>query len=311
MPDVVHLWERPTAKRIIMLVGWRQWADAGSVSSGLPEYWIEQLHARPIGQIKSDGYYLFQIPGTHDLVRPVVNFEGGYPVEMEERTNDIYYAEHNDDGFVIFLGDEPHLNATSYIDALLEVATTLKVIQIVAFAGVYGELPYNKERMISCVYSQQQLKAGLQELTVNFSDYKGGASIGAYMCHRAAEKDIPYAGFYAFVPTYDFTSISQIGNTIRIENDFMAWYNIMKRVNFWLKLQLDLTDLKRKSQRLVDVMDAKVDELQTMAPELGLRDFFSKLADEFDEAVFDALDDVWEDELRRLLDDNDTESNEG
>jgi hypothetical protein len=68
MPDTVEFTEHPTAKHIYMIVGWRQWADAGSTSSGLPQYLIQKTDARQIGTLSPDGFYLFQIPGTHDLV---------------------------------------------------------------------------------------------------------------------------------------------------------------------------------------------------------------------------------------------------
>ena len=67
MSDAVEIWETPKAREIYMLAGWRQWADAGSISSGLPQYLIQQTGARHIGSIRSDGFYLFQFPGTHDL----------------------------------------------------------------------------------------------------------------------------------------------------------------------------------------------------------------------------------------------------
>jgi hypothetical protein len=77
MSEAVDLWERPQAKEVYMIAGWRQWADAGSISSGLPKYLVQQTNAHQIGKIRSDGFYLFQIPGTHDLVRPMVEFERG------------------------------------------------------------------------------------------------------------------------------------------------------------------------------------------------------------------------------------------
>ncbi|UCD43028.1 MAG: PAC2 family protein, partial [Chloroflexota bacterium] len=114
MSDAVELLERPEAEEMYMIVGWRQWADAGSTSSGLPEYLIEQTGARKIGSIQPDGFYLFQIPGTHDLVRPIVKFNQGYPEELETQHNDLYYVEHNQHGLLIFLGDEPQLDIERY-----------------------------------------------------------------------------------------------------------------------------------------------------------------------------------------------------
>lgn len=306
MSDAVKIWEKPKEQLIYMIAGWRQWADAGAISSGLPQYLIQQTGARKIGEISGDGFYLFQIPGTHDLVRPVVKFVDGYPQALETQRNELYYTEIGQYGLVIFLGDEPHLDIERYVKAVLDAARALKVKRIIGLGGVYGELPYDKERMISSTYSQSPLKDELDELAVNFSDYHGGASIGSFLCRRAGDEDMEYVSMYGFAPTYDFSSMSQGGNGIRIENDYMAWLGIMRRINFMLKLDFDLTDLQAKSKRLIETVDAKIEEIDSVAPQLGIRDYMARLSDEFDEVVFDPLDEMWEDELRRLFDDTDS-----
>ncbi len=301
MSEAVEIREYPKAKEINMIAGWRQWADAGSTSSGLPQYLIEQTKARKIGSIRPDGFYLFQIPGTHDLVRPVVKFDQGYPESLDIQRNDLYYAEHGEHGLLIFLGDEPQLDIERYAQAFLYLAKTLGVRHIIGLGGVYGELPYNKDRMISAIYSMRQLKGELQDIAVNLSDYHGGASVGSYICRRAGEQDIEYVSFYAFVPAYDFSNLSQIANSIRIENDFMAWLGIMQRINHMLKLELDLSDLEEKSKELIELFDSKIEELDGAAPQLGVRDYLDKLSEEFVATPFTPLDDVWEEELRRLF----------
>jgi proteasome assembly chaperone (PAC2) family protein len=302
MANTVEIWEKPEADEIYMLAGWRQWADGGSISSGLPQYLITQTNAEKIGEIRSEGFYLFQIPGTHDLVRPVVKFDEGYPEFLQTRRNEYFYAGDNRLGIVIFLGDEPHLDADRYVDAFLSAAESMGVKRIIGFGGVYGELPNDKERIVSCVYSQPSLKEELNELAVNMSDYHGGASIGSYVCRRAGERGIEFVSFYAFVPTYDFSNVAQIDTTIRLENDYMAWLGVMRRVNYMLKINLDLTDLKGKSEHLLQVLDAKVEELDSMAPQLGVRDYLKRLSDDFNGDTFDPLDEVWEEEIRRLFD---------
>ena len=147
MPDTLELLERPTAARIDMIAGWRQWADAGSTSSSLPEYLIAQTSARRIGSIHPRAFTV-PIPGTHDLVRPVIEFDEGFPESLSTPSNEFYYTGDERHGTVIFLGDEPHLDIDRYIAALLEAAQTLGVKRIVSLGGVYGELPYNKERTI-------------------------------------------------------------------------------------------------------------------------------------------------------------------
>ena len=302
MSDLVDIWERPEADEIYMLAGWRQWADAGSISSGLPQYLIQQTDARQIGSIQPDGFYLFQIPGTHDLVRPVVKFDQGYPESLQAKRNELFYAGGERRGLVYFSGDEPHLDVECYVENFLHAAKMLNVKRIVGLGGVYGELPYNKERMVSCIYSLPHMQEELDGLAVNFSDYHGGASIGSFICKRAGEQGIEFVSFYAFVPTYDFSSVAQLANTIRIENDFMAWLGVMRRVNYMLKIKFDLSDLERKSKRLIELVDGKVDELDSVAPEVSVREYMNRLSDEFMETPFNPLEDIWEEEIRRLFD---------
>ncbi len=302
MSDAVEIWETPRAKQIYMLVGWRQWADAGSVSSGLPQYLVQQTKARQIGVIKPDGFYIFQLPGTHDLMRPVVKFDHGYPESLQVERNELFYTGDRERGLVIFLGDEPNLDAERYVASILYAAQHLNVRRIIGLGGVYGELPYDKERIVSSIYSLPRLKGELEDLAVNLSDYHGGASIGSYLCKRAGEQEIEYVSFYAFVPTYDFSGVPEIGNTIRIENDFMAWLGIMRRLNFMLKLDIDLADLESRSEKLIEVVNAKVEELDGLTPKLNVREYMDRLAEEFTEVSFNPLDDVWQDEIRRLFD---------
>lgn len=302
MDNALELREKPQHDNMFMLVGWRQWADAGSISSGLPKYLAQETNARKIGTIKPDGFYIFQFPGTHDLARPVVRFENGFPVELETPHNDIYYSEVDGNGIVYVIGDEPHMDVERYVSAILDLASELKVKRIVGFGGVFAEVPYDKERTVSSAYSLRSLKEEMDRLSVNMSDYHGGAAIGSVLCKRAGERDMEYVSFYAFVPTYNLAQFASLDNTIRLENDFMAWLGVMRRVNYFLKTRFDLSELETKSEQLIDVLNEKVEELQGVSSS-AIRDYFDLLSETFTEAVFDPLDDVWEDELKRLLDD--------
>ena len=301
MSNAVEFTRKPEAEEMYLLTGWRQWADAGSVSSGLPEYLIDLFGARPIGSIRPDGFYIYQVPGTHDLMRPVVRFNQGYPDYFQTHQNDFFYAEINQKGLVIFLGDEPQLDGERYVAALLDAAESLKVRRIIGFGGVYGELPYNKERMVSAIYSKPEMKEELRRLSVNFSDYQGGASIGSFLCRRAAEREVEYVGMCAFVPAYDFSEEGQLGNSIRLENDYSAWLGVMRRVSYMLKLDMDFSDLEEKNRLLIETVDEKITEIDSAAPHMGLREYLERITEGFEEVTFNPLDDVWEDELRRLL----------
>ena len=297
----LELWENPKAQEVYLIAGWRQWADAGSVSSGLLQYLIQQNHARPIGQIRTDGFYLFQIPGTHDLVRPEIKLKDGYPEVLNTPHNDFYYSEDERRGLVYFLGDEPHLDAERYAAAFLQAAKDLKIKRVVGFGGVYGELPYDKERMISSIYSIPAMQDEIGRYAVNLSNYHGGASIESFICRRAGEMGIEFVAFYAFVPTYDFSAVAQMEKSIRIENDFMAWLGVMQRVSHMLKLDFDLSDLEQKSRNLVELMDAEIAELEK-ASQFDVRAYMRQVAENFTEMPFTPHDTFWEEKLKGLFD---------
>ena len=310
MSEFLEILEKPTAKEIFIIAGWRQWADAGSISSGLPQYLIQHTGARRIGSISPDGFYIFQIPGTHDMVRPLVKFKNGFPEFLESERNEFFYAGDEDKGLIIFLGDEPHMDVERYVAAILQAAKEWNVKRIIGLGGVYGELPYDKERMVSSVYSQENLKTELEQMGVNLSEYQGGASIGSYLCRRAADQGLEYVSFYGYVPTYNFSDTTQNINGITIENDFAAWLGIMQRVTHMLKFEVDLSDLEEKSEHLKKLMDEKIDEIENTAPELNIREYIQRLGDEFEENLFQPLEDFWEEELGRLFDKIDPDEND-
>lgn len=306
MDELVELWEQPKAEEMYLIAGWHQWADAGNVSSGLPQYLIEQLRARLIGRIAPDQFYLFQIPGTHHLLRPEVKLHEGYRVALRHKKNEFYYAGDERRGLVIFLGDEPHLNAERYADAFLDVVQALNVKRVIAVGGVYGAMPYEKDRQISCVYSLRHLKDELDLYAVQFSNYEGGVTIGTFVLDRAEARGIEFIVFYAMVPAYDFGQGIVAVQGIRIENDFKAWYDLMRRINHMWKLGLDLSDLEARSDEVILSMRAKIDELDRTMPQLRVRRYLEKVAEEFTEMSFVPLDDVWERGLRDILEDLDT-----
>lgn len=305
MNDLVHLTERPTAETLTMIAGWRQWADAGSISSGLPQYLIKHTEAKKIGEIMPHGFYLFQIPGTHHFLRPQIKLTDGHRQSLENRENEFYYWQSGNRGLVIFLGDEPHLNAEQYAGAFIDAVKELGVSRVAAVGGVYGAVPYDCDREISCVYSLRHMKEELAEYALRFSDYEGGATIGTYLVDRAEKEGIEFLTCYGFVPAYDFSKQQTGQQVMQIERDYKAWYDLMRRFNHMFGLDIDLTDLQQKSYKLLASLESKVDEWDEHMPELSVREYLEALAEEFPEKPFMPLGDLWEGALREILDDLD------
>lgn len=303
MSESVNIWEIPKAEQVYMIAGWEQWADAGSVSSGLPQYLINQLRARKIGEIRADGYYLFQIPGTHHLLRPQVKFEDGYSKAIKSRVNSFYYAGNAQKGLVIFIGEEPHMDIDRYAAAFFGAAKQLSVQRIAAVGGVYGAMPYEKDREVSCTYSMRHMKEELRKYAVRFSNYEGGATIGSYLVNQAEQAAMEMLVFNAFVPAYDFSQAGLPLQGLRIEDDYRAWYELMQRLTHMFRLDFDLSDLDRQSEALVTSMREKLAELATKMPQLNVHEYLDSLTSEYKENSFEPLDELWERELGDLFDD--------
>jgi proteasome assembly chaperone (PAC2) family protein len=302
MNDLLDLWEIPTSAKY-MIAGWYQWADAGEVSSGLPHYLIEETGARHIGEMNPTGYYLFQFPGTHDLLRPMVTLDEGYRVQLEERRNAFYVARKGEDSFLIFVGDEPHMNVEQYAEVFLDAVEALRVERVAVVAGVNGPMPYDKDREISCIYSLPEMKAELEGYAVRLSNYEGGATIGVYLADRAEERGIELVAFYALVPAYDFSQLSSVVQRVSAEEDYKAWYDLMNRIDYMFALDLDLSDLEKRSAELVAAWDTRMAQLKKKMPGV-VGPYMDEVNQGFTERSFDPLGRAWEDALGDIFDDS-------
>jgi proteasome assembly chaperone (PAC2) family protein len=303
MDDLLELTETPVAEETYMIAGWRQWADAGNVSSALPQHLIDQTAARPIGQIRADPFYIFQIPGAQHFLRPEIKLREGYRAALQSRKNEIYYAGDARRALIIFLGDEPHLSAERYADAFFDIARALNVKRVAAIGGVYAPVPYDKDRQISCTYSLPRMKKELDEYAVTFSNYEGGVSIGSYLADRAEQLGIEYLVFYAMVPMYDFSALSPLVEAITISNDYKAWYDVMRRLSYMFKLGLDLSDLEQQSRELVRSVAQQIEALEKQVPKAQVREYLEKVNANFTEMSFMPLDEAWEAGLKDIFKD--------
>jgi len=269
--------EKPT----FMIAGFNQWANAGDVSSGVPEYLIEKLQARKIGLIRKDNFYLYQLPGSHYLFRPSVKYVEGYEEDyQEEPINDFYYAEIDDKALIIFSGTEPNQYEDLYVNTLLDGAAELGVKRIIVPAGVGVEVPFDKERLISCTYSLKPMRKELENYAVTFSNYGRSATIGMVINHYCKARGIESLRMTARTPSYQFQLV--------ISTDKRAIYDILRRVRYMLELNLDLTDLERESKQQNSEFQNALKRLCIDNPELEpqIAKYMEQIEEEFKEVRF-------------------------
>ena len=287
--------EKPT----FMIAGFNQWANAGNVSSGIPEYLIEKLHARRVGHIRKDDFYIFQLPGSHFMFRPPVKYVEGYEEDyQEEPINDFHYAEISEKGLIIFIGTEPNQREDVYVNTLLDGAKELGVKRIIVPAGVGGEVPFDKERLVSCTYSLKQMEEELKDYAVAFSNYDRNATIGMVINHYSKERSIECVRMSARTPSYQIS--------LTISSDKRAMYDILRRIRYMFEINLDLSDLEKESKQQISDFENALKRLYMDNPELEpqITTYMEQIGERFQELRFEEpteIPDVFLKELKDLL----------
>ncbi|MFC1968152.1 PAC2 family protein [Chloroflexota bacterium] len=271
-----------TEKPIFMVAGFSQWANAGNVSSDIPEYLIAKLNARRVGHICKDDFYIFQLPGTNFLLRPPVKYVEGYEEDyQEEPTNDFHYAEIGEKGLIIFIGTEPNQHEDMYVNTLLDGAKELGVKRIIVPAGVGGEVPFNKERLVSCTYSLKQLQGELKDYALRFSNYSRNATIGMVINHYSKDRGIESVRMSARTPSYQIP--------LTFPTDKRAMYDILRRIRCMFGIDLDLSDLEKESKQQISDFDNALKRLYMSNPELEpqITAYMEQIGKEFEELRFE------------------------
>lgn len=90
---------------------------------------------------------------------------------------------------------------------------------------------------------------------------------------------------------------------VRLKRDFQAWYELMRRLNHAFNLDVNLSDLERRSKELTSQFNSAIDLLARKMPKLAVRAYMEKVNKDFSERPFVPLSDVWKEELGKLLED--------
>jgi hypothetical protein len=277
---VLH--EKPSAQYLI--AGWGpQWSDGGEISSGLPQYLIDKLGARKIGEMgKSISMmcYPFQVPGTHDAFRPGATYNDGLPAREMYRENYFYDAGN---GLIIFLGEEPWFRIDVYAEAFFQAVNELGVSQTAAVEGYNGPAPPELERSVNCSYSRPHMKEEIEKYGVRFSNYgsdrRSGPTIAMALITLAhyGYPDIEMFRIGSMAPMYTF--LTSNNEPIGISRDHRSFYDIMRRLKDLFKLDIDLSELKAsgdaESQRLQETLE----RIATSNP--TAREIIDKARDDF------------------------------
>jgi hypothetical protein len=293
-----------------MVAGWYQWADGEAVSSGIVEHLVNATNADKIGEIDCAPFYLFQVPGMGDHLRPWVKGVDGVVVEVGRKGNEFFHGETETGSVLVFIGHEPHHNMKLYAKAFLDAVEELGVRRVVGLAGVYAPVPYEEDRDMVCMYSLPGLREEMTRYGFRFSDYHSGSTIGMYLAKQARERGIEFVRLTVMVPAYDLSQGGIFEQPMTMKHDYKGWYDVLLRLNVMCSLDLDLSDVERMSRLLISDWDKAIASVGEAVPELDMEKYMEDIRAEFIEKSYATLDELWEEGLADLFEDEEEEGGE-
>ena len=166
---------------------------------------------------------------------------------------------------ILFTGSEPNLRWPEYASAILSIAKRYRAPRIYSLGGVFDQVPHTRETRVFAVLSRPELKSEFKSFP--FLNYAGPCSFSTMLMNQAGREGIEAAGITARVPPY-----------IQIFNA-KACYDLLKKVFALTPLNIDLSDLKKSADNLVEMMDKSFNQNETALKQLR------KLEEMFDAAV--------------------------
>ena len=269
--DRLRIHESPDLREPRLVLGFSGWMDSGEVSTGTVGYLVRALRARPLAEISSGGFYVYNMPGPMEVVglfRPHVRIRDGLIETLEFPSNTFTYDLANH--LVVFVGKEPNLQWDSYTDCILEVCRRFGVRRLYFVGSLSSLVPHTREPRLFCTTSNESLKAQFQHFGVRFTDYEGPASVVTYLTARCTEVGLEMVSLMATVPAY-----VQGSNPTCIEA-------VTRRLAGMLELDLDMADLRA----LCDEFERKIAELVQQQPELAKN--IGRLEEDYDNEIFNS-----------------------
>ena len=249
--------DTPDLVKPYILIGLNGWLNAGEVATGCIDFLRRKLNAQKFAHIDSRHFHIWQVPGFDpaQTMRPQASIEEGVVKSFAEPASEFFYwksgAGHD---LILFTSFEPNLRWPEYASAILSIAKRYQAPRIYSLGGVYDHVPHTRETQVFAVLSSPELKGELKSFP--FLNYTGPCSFSAMLLHQAASVGIEAAGITARVPPY-----------IQIFNA-KACYDLLKKVFALTPLNIDLSDLKKSGDNLVEMMDKSFSQNETALKQL-------------------------------------------
>ncbi len=277
----------PDLRTPYLLAGFGGWANGGEVSTEVVEFLQSNLATKPLGEIVSDGLYIYASPTLAS--RPATVIHQGLIESMRFPSNTLYSWQCPQDGehdLILLEGVEPDLRWQEYVAAVLACAERFQVQRVYTIGGYLDHAPHTRTPRIAAVVTDAALRPELMAYDVKLTDYEGPTGIQSYLLAACQERGIEGVSLWGGTPTYIEGSYPHVAQ---------AMLHLLRRM--W-RLSVDLQPIEEHAAELDGALHAQMDNHPDLA------DYVKRLEQAYDTAQNEQPEvdtDVIVDEIQQFL----------
>jgi proteasome assembly chaperone (PAC2) family protein len=252
--ELLRFSDRPSLDQATLLLAFTGWMDGGDVSTGTVRHLIDLVAARPIAEIDSEPFYIYNFPGSMELTalfRPHIDIEDGLIKSLQMPGNCFFC--HQPANLVLFVGKEPNLCWQTFAACLFEFAHQVGVRRFLFVGSFGGSVPHTRQPRLFVTCSEAALLPQMQQYGLRRTGYKGPGSFASYLLTQCPAAGIEMTSLAAEIPGY-----VQGANPLCIEA-------VTRRLANILRLPLDLASLRKASTEWELGVSAVLDKDEELA----------------------------------------------
>ncbi|MFC1532655.1 PAC2 family protein [Thermodesulfobacteriota bacterium] len=253
--ESIELEYTPDLNDALFIAGFDGWGNALDISSGMVDYLIRKLGAKPFGKINPDRFYRF------DESRPFVDIERGLLKKIDPPGGLLYTisGSHIGRDIIILKASEPNLQWYHFIDTILSLCQRAGVKTIISLGGMYDNVLHT-DTVISALASSRELLAKIKKNKVLSISYKGPGAIHSTINYEAQKRGFECLSLWCHCPYY-LQGTTHFGLLSHLGSILSEWGGFDLNTD---ELSVTWIELSKQIQRIID----KNPELQGMINDL-------------------------------------------
>lgn len=233
----------PDLKNAILIIGFEGWGNALSLSTGMVEYLIRKLDAKPFGKIDPDLFY------TYDNNRPVIEVQDGLLKKIEPPGGHFYTTGKELVGRDLILTKalEPNLNWSLFINSILSLCHKTQVKTIITLGSMYDNVLHT-ETIISGLASNGTILETLKKEKITPTNYEGPGAIHSSFLLESSKQGFEYLSLWCHCPYY-LQGTTHFGLLCRLGSFLSSWGGFELNTD---ELAVTWKDLSNQIQAAID-----------------------------------------------------------